>query len=379
MHRVTRELGVLCAGALLLGFMISALAVGGFMRINAEQQTAIRLANFAFYNTDQLLALVDEETGIRGYVATGDPLFLDIYSKGIEQYRQDTSLLLAAGDLQFRPDLEARKGNTRRSIDEYFRAQQVLLQTGQRARAVRKLSAGKKLFDAYRLDEATLDAAIAEALSSSRGQIANTRAIFENFALIATLLFGAIGARFAFVLRTAAQIERYAARDQLTGIGNRRTLLHSIKMEITGIRDGDVFAVALLDLDGFKAVNDTFGHAAGDQVLRDVATQLMGELRGGDSVARLGGDEFALVLKGVDTTHSPAIVARLQRAVETQSPSVAGFPRVGASIGLGFYPRDGDDAVSLLKSADRAMYEAKRTTKHASSQPKSVETVALGT
>ena len=378
MHRVTRELGVLCAGALLLGFLISALAVGGFMRISAEQQTANRLANFAFYNTDQLLALVDEETGIRGYVATGDSLFLDIYSKGIEQYRHDTSLLLAAGDLQFRPDLEARKGNTRRLIDEYFRAQQVLLQTGQRTRAVRKLSAGKELFDDYRLDEATLDAAIAEALTSSRRQISNTRAIFENFALIATLLFGAIGARFAFVLRTAAQIERYAARDQLTGIGNRRTLLHSIKMEITGIRDGDVFAVALLDLDGFKAVNDTFGHAAGDQVLRDVATQLMGELRGGDSVARLGGDEFALVLKGVDTTHSPAIVARLQRAVETQSPSVAGFPRIGASIGLGFYPRDGDDAVSLLKSADRAMYEAKRTTKHASSQPKSVEAVALG-
>jgi diguanylate cyclase (GGDEF)-like protein len=120
-------------------------------------------------------------------------------------------------------------------------------------------------------------------------------------------------------------------------------------------------AVALLDLDGFKQVNDSLGHAAGDHLLQEVATRLRDTCRPSDTVARLGGDEFALVLSNIDFPDGAAVVcrklvARLAEPMQLEGQQVA----VTVSIGISAFPQDGASAAVLLKCADAAMYRSKR-------------------
>jgi len=116
-----------------------------------------------------------------------------------------------------------------------------------------------------------------------------------------------------------------------------------------------------IDLDGFKQVNDTQGHAAGNAALREVAQRMSTELRGRDTVARMGGDEFLVVVTALDKEETVERLAA--RLVATVSEPVAweGMSlEVGASLGIALYPRDGEDAHTLIHRADEAMYEAKR-------------------
>jgi diguanylate cyclase (GGDEF)-like protein/putative nucleotidyltransferase with HDIG domain len=149
--------------------------------------------------------------------------------------------------------------------------------------------------------------------------------------------------------------ERLAARDPLTGLLNRRELHEHLSREIDRCRrHGGGFSLVLLDLDGFKLVNDTSGHSAGDEVLRRVAEALEHSSRGSDVAFRMGGDEFALLLPGADDER--AAVASAERAC---AAVVAADGRVKASYGLARWPEDGlhDDAV--LAAADVRLYEMK--------------------
>jgi diguanylate cyclase (GGDEF)-like protein/PAS domain S-box-containing protein len=149
--------------------------------------------------------------------------------------------------------------------------------------------------------------------------------------------------------------------DPLTGLPNRALLQdrldHAVEM---ARREGHRVGVLLLDLDNFKAVNDTLGHPSGDRLLRLVATRLAGTVRGSDTLARLGGDEFALVQDRVD---GPADCARpaermveaLRRPFELDGQEI----HSGVSIGVALTPEDGESAAELLKSADLALYRAK--------------------
>jgi diguanylate cyclase (GGDEF)-like protein len=119
-------------------------------------------------------------------------------------------------------------------------------------------------------------------------------------------------------------------------------------------------AVLYLDLDGFKSVNDTFGHDVGDVLLKAFAARLMGCVRESDTVGRWGGDEFIVILSDVAQASDAAhIVEKLANALR-ESFQVAGHDLfVTASIGISLYPEDGEDAKTLLKNADTAMYHAK--------------------
>src|SRR5439155_7142144 len=116
-----------------------------------------------------------------------------------------------------------------------------------------------------------------------------------------------------------------------------------------------------IDLDRFKAVNDGFGHRAGDLLLRQVGARLRGMLRGSDTAARLGGDEFAVLLPGmVDLPGARRAARRIRRALHPPF-TIHGLPQVvGASIGVACYPAHGADADTLMRRADAAMYTAKR-------------------
>ena len=117
----------------------------------------------------------------------------------------------------------------------------------------------------------------------------------------------------------------------------------------------------MLDLDGFKKINDIHGHAAGDALLVSVANRLRAAVRAADTVARVGGDEFVLILESLGDTGEAALIREKLAGLVTEPITLAGGDpvRVGASIGLALYPRDGTDPERLFNYADRAMYESK--------------------
>ena len=122
------------------------------------------------------------------------------------------------------------------------------------------------------------------------------------------------------------------------------------------------FAILIVDLDRFKPVNDVHGHAAGDDVLREIATRLGGLARKGDTVARLGGDEFGVILECVSPEEPPAAAVLADRIIASvEQPISVGdqYVDVGASIGIAICPTDGTDPETLLRAADMAMYRAK--------------------
>jgi diguanylate cyclase (GGDEF)-like protein len=155
-----------------------------------------------------------------------------------------------------------------------------------------------------------------------------------------------------------------AHRDALTGLANRTVLQNSLSKLIAG---SDPAALLLIDLDGFKVVNDTLGHFAGDQVLVEVARRLEACARAGDITTRLGGDEFAVLLVGVGDPAlaleiSDRIILKIAQPLEVDGQPVD----IGGSIGIVIYPAHGDDPVRLFANADLALYRAKADGRHCS-------------
>ncbi|MFZ1785172.1 MAG: GGDEF domain-containing protein [Ferruginibacter sp.] len=168
--------------------------------------------------------------------------------------------------------------------------------------------------------------------------------------------------RTAELAMATEELRHQALHDKLTGLPNRalfwERLSHRMSM---AARRPTGFAVLFLDLDDFKTVNDTLGHAAGDQLLVDVAAQLRAELRAGDTAARVGGDEFIVLLDEVVSAESALIIAhRLAEALRTRLEVGADQRITMASIGLAMGPGDFVTADAMVAAADTAMYDAKR-------------------
>jgi len=159
------------------------------------------------------------------------------------------------------------------------------------------------------------------------------------------------------------ELARQANHDSLTGLPNRNLLWDRIDRAcVRTQRYGGFAAVAFLDLDNFKVVNDSLGHSLGDHLLRAVASRLESSLRAMDTVARLGGDEFVLVLS--DHKSAQSVSGELQRIVESFSQPFAVDGRdvyITASVGVALYPQDAKDPEALMKSAELAMYRAKES------------------
>ncbi|MBL8512729.1 MAG: GGDEF domain-containing protein, partial [Betaproteobacteria bacterium] len=160
-----------------------------------------------------------------------------------------------------------------------------------------------------------------------------------------------------------AEIERLALEDPLTGLPNRRLFEDRLEHALTAARrtKGPV-AVMLIDLDGFKSVNDQHGHDAGDAVLRGVAARLKDSMRESDTVARTGGDEFIVIAAGIGSREDAAAFAHKLLAAICEPLLWNGVPlKVGASIGVALYPSDDDHPAQLVRHADEAMYRVKET------------------
>jgi diguanylate cyclase (GGDEF)-like protein/PAS domain S-box-containing protein len=158
-------------------------------------------------------------------------------------------------------------------------------------------------------------------------------------------------------------LEHQALHDNLTGLPNRVLFADRVGHTIrTALRAGDSLSVLVMDLDGFKLVNDTLGHQHGDVLLKLVAERLVGCLRAGDTVARLGGDEFGILSSGAtDLAGIAAVVWKIQHALEPLFLVNDHALEVKASIGIALIPEHGDNIDDLLRRADLAMYDAKRS------------------
>lgn len=179
-------------------------------------------------------------------------------------------------------------------------------------------------------------------------------------ARLATLFGDQVAA--ALLTADAFEQQRYAVlHDSLTGLPNRVLLVDRVQQAILAARrEGTSLAVMAMDLDRFKDVNDTLGHAAGDTLLREVGRRLVSALRGSDTVARMGGDEFAVLLPGTNPEGAARAARALIAAIEHPFDPDGQVVEVGLSIGTAFFPEHGQDADTLLRHADLAMYVAKR-------------------
>jgi diguanylate cyclase (GGDEF)-like protein/PAS domain S-box-containing protein len=164
------------------------------------------------------------------------------------------------------------------------------------------------------------------------------------------------------IKRSEAELERLAHYDPLTGLPNRILLHGQLAHAIDrALRHKERVAVMVMDLDGFKTVNDSLGHPAGDMLLQTIAGRLLGLLRREDTVARMGGDEFAVIVENVSNSDNPGLVAdkiiqKVAEPIELNGHSAL----VTASVGIALYPDDGLDTTSLLQAADMAMYASKQ-------------------
>jgi diguanylate cyclase (GGDEF)-like protein len=167
-------------------------------------------------------------------------------------------------------------------------------------------------------------------------------------------------------VRDRLESERDALRasafsDPLTGVANRRSLLERIDYEISRhARSRRTFGLLMLDLDGFKLLNDRFGHPAGDDLLRDVAAALRGVIRDQDTLARVGGDEFCVLAPETDDAGAERLTDRVESAVARVA---AGLDALGASVGAAVFPHDGTTAPALMEAADQRLLGAKRDTR----------------
>lgn len=164
-----------------------------------------------------------------------------------------------------------------------------------------------------------------------------------------------------------AHIAYEASHDALTGIMNRAAMMRELRANIDAAVEGPApFALLLLDLDGFKDVNDKSGHDAGDELLKEAALRIKGVLRPTDSLARLGGDEFLAIVAGTDDREAVGHIA--QKMVEAVARPYAvgadGGASVTASIGISLCPADQSDREKLMKAADLALYSAKHAGKN---------------
>ena len=163
----------------------------------------------------------------------------------------------------------------------------------------------------------------------------------------------------AHVQSRSRELESQANTDPLTGLGNLRALQRQLASLVdVHKRYLHPFGLLLMDIDGLKRINDSYGHQAGDRVLMQVAMSLRRSIRSVDTAARMGGDEFCVLLPQQDLKSAAKLAARLATAVEEEVAS-PGDPPVTLSIGVAASPEHGDDAEALIDTADRAMYRAK--------------------
>ena len=189
-------------------------------------------------------------------------------------------------------------------------------------------------------------------------------------ALLTSVLDARLEARTAELAQSLTlanqELTQLALHDTLTGLPNRTLLADRIEQAIAKVAEqGGHFALMFIDLDGFKPVNDAFGHHTGDQLLKEVALRLRGHLHSQDTLARIGGDEFVLLVELDEPEDAVGVAAKQVNLVSRAFRVAEQSLQISASVGIVLYPGNGADQLELLRNADAAMYHAKSAGKNA--------------
>lgn len=319
-----------------------------------------------------LMHLLDAETGQRGFLLTGDPAYLAPYLQGRGSARDSLAQAERSGyrDPHFFARVRKLALVTESKLDELERTVQ-LKKRGDDGAALAILREGfgrAKMQEARRLiqDEvARLRVARDAIVDDFNGSLLRA-------ALILALMLATVVAMTVHAWRSlsaaarsnselAKRLAMEASHDALTGLPNRRFFDRWARRLVAwSQRSGKPFTLLAIDLDRFKAVNDTHGHAAGDEVLKEVARRFQSVLRGGEFLARVGGDEFLVLMDGEFTRNEITSIGR--RLIDCVYPSLhPGLPDnlVGASVGAAGFPLNGTDLEGVMQAADDALYASK--------------------
>lgn len=325
-------------------------------------------------------AITNAESGQRGYLLTGHTLFLDT----MEQGRADTHTLVARLDSQasdfelIRPELGKVKQLIHRKFDVMDRSIQVQMRAGSYASHLTvSKDKSRELMKLINDQLAQMDSKL-QHLRSDYAQEIRQRVIESviGAVLLCILIIGVL--LFSYrnttdllgqMLETQAvteQLSHQVDHDLLTGLPNRRSVDEHLENVFQRARHvSKPFAIFFMDLDGFKHVNDEYGHEIGDALLIEVASMFQRVLRQTDFLARQGGDEFVLVVGSY--LHRMELVQLAQRLIQLFSRPVIVRTmalNIGVSIGIAEYPRHGKQVKQLLHAADQAMYVSKKNGKN---------------
>lgn len=325
-----------------------------------------------------LSAIVDAETGQRGYLITSNVSFLEPYHHARTHATETVAkLTLRAEDF---PELKPIVSRLQKLIEEKFRiidsTLQIQLNAGSYApHLALSKDHGQSVMTRIRGELKVADDFLNEKERYVHNEI-NTRlkqaiagAVLLLLVMIGILLFAYHRTVYLFdqtikAQKNADRLDYQAGHDVLTDIPNRRNFEQTLKRVLAmSARNRELFGLLYLDLDGFKKVNDMHGHDVGDEVLIEVIKRFTEALRESDFLARIGGDEFALIVQNYKETSELQLLA--DRIIESLRVdiSVSGqrYVHVGVSIGIACYPLDARGTEALVAKADAAMYRAKES------------------
>lgn len=319
-----------------------------------------------------LADLLDAETGQRGFLLTNEERYLEPYLRGRDKVHQSLRLAqeIDPDDDRTQAELARLSLLAERKLEELERTV-LAMKRGDAEAALRTVKQGYGR-DAMEQSRVLIEGML-ERLRSEQARRMDelSSRLWRAAVLLVLILAIAVGLAFHAWLTVSAsarvnrdlarRLDREATHDALTGLPNRRFFERwSKRLVAQAKREGSAFTLLLLDLDGFKKVNDNYGHEVGDEVLKEVAVRFQETLREGEFLARLGGDEFAILIDGKPTKAELARLGRrLINSLAFKLSSRLPDNAIGASVGVSFFPAHGDDIRELAQMADMALYQSK--------------------
>jgi diguanylate cyclase len=322
-------------------------------------------------------AIIDAESGQRGYLITNNVTFLDTYDNGKVAAEKYFEQILSLDNIfpEISPIFSEVKNLMQSKFDLMNKGIQVQLNAGSYASHLTlQKDHSKLIMSKIKTELAKVDALLyVKRQQYEKGIKQKIEAsIYGGVVLVISIYAVLIRSYkrtfglFEKVVEGQLEVNRLnhqATHDSLTAVPNRRAFeAHLKKMHAKARRASKRYAVLYLDLDGFKEVNDTYGHKVGDKLLVQVTKQFLYVIREYDFIARLGGDEFALVVDYFETKQELAQLAL--RIIDILEPPIlieGKQIKIGVSVGIAIYPEDAKDIISLLGVADSAMYLAKKS------------------
>ena len=363
---------VLLLAAMLTGTSWS--AVGSSKERKSAAEWQLHTLEVLLETDDLKVATLSMVRGERGYLLTGDMAFLRPYETGLRDTRAGLDRLVRLTRDNPQQRIRVRRLSTElQHLHDVLGSIVALKEAGRHGEAIAlvKSGAGKDATDLI-LNELRGIETIEHGLLAIRSEDARAKAVANEryqyaltivgIALLGLAIWATILVRRALAAAAEArrQLEQKASSDEMTGLSNRRAFMAALDRSVARSADGrKELAYAIFDIDRFKSINDTYGHATGDAVIAEVARRALAAFRARDLVGRIGGEEFGVILPAANRTEAMDACARMRAAIEAK-PITIGREAIPVTVSIGVAQlRVQEDTASLMARADEALYLAK--------------------